>query len=91
MTVIGRLRKAPENFIPGDAVARVAAEARGGRRDFIRGAFAVAVAGIAAPLGAQTASAGDPNILSLPEHATGLGQGVATDGYGKPSKHESDI
>jgi sulfane dehydrogenase subunit SoxC len=34
---------------------------------------------------------GDPHILNLPEHATGLGQGVATDGYGKPSRYEANI
>ena len=27
----------------------------------------------------------------LPEHATGLGQGVATEGYGKPSKFETNV
>ena len=92
MTDTGRLRKAPENFIQGDGVARVAAEARGGRRDFIRGAFAAAAAGLSVPLArAQSAPEGDPNILTLPEHATGLGQGVATEGYGKPSKHESNV
>jgi sulfane dehydrogenase subunit SoxC len=94
MTTTGRLRKAPENFIQGDAVARVAAEARGGRRDFLRGAFAAAAAGVALPAAlAQNAvpTDGDPNILKLPEHSTGLGQGVATDGYGKPSKWESNV
>jgi sulfane dehydrogenase subunit SoxC len=34
---------------------------------------------------------GDPNILTLPEHTKGLGQGVATDGYGKPSKYEANV
>jgi sulfane dehydrogenase subunit SoxC len=94
MTTTGRLRKAPENFIQGDAVARVAAEARGGRRDFLRGAFAAAAAGVALPAAlAQNAAPadGDPNILKLPEHSTGLGQGVATDGYGKPSKWEANV
>jgi sulfane dehydrogenase subunit SoxC len=89
----GRLRKAPENFIaPGD-VATVFAEAKNGRRDFIRGAFAAAAAGLAIPAArAATAPAdGDPNILNLPEHSTGLGQPVATDGYGKPSKWESNV
>ena len=35
------------------------------------------------------AGGGDPNILELPEHSKGLGQPVATDGYGKPSQYES--
>ncbi len=34
---------------------------------------------------------GDPNILKLPAHSTGLGQGVASDGYGKPSKFEANV
>ena len=34
---------------------------------------------------------GDPNILELPAHSTGLGQAVATDGYGKPSKYEANV
>ena len=32
------------------------------------------------------AEGGDPHILNLPEHATGLGQGVAVEGYGKLEK-----
>lgn len=89
-----RLIKAPESFIPREAMAVVRDEARTGRRDFIRSAFAAAAAG--AGLGSvnaqgTTAGAGDPNILELPEHSKGLGQPVATDGYGKPSKHEANV
>ena len=90
----GRLRKAPENFIDRDGVARVFAEARNGRRDFLRGAFAAAAAGAALPAARAQAVApndGDPNILTLPEHTRGLGQAVATDGYGKPSKYERNV
>jgi sulfane dehydrogenase subunit SoxC len=90
-----RLRKAPENFIAPDQVGRVFAEARQGRRDFLRGAFAAAAAaGAALPAArAQTAAPndGDPNILNLPEHTKGLGQAVATDGYGKPSQYERNV
>jgi len=90
----GRLIKAPENFIDPDGVRRVFAEAREGRRDFLRGAFAAAAAGIAAG-SARAAAApadGDPNILNLPPYARALGQGVAqNDGYGHPSKYESAV
>jgi len=89
-----RLQKAPENFLDREGIAEVTAQARGGRRDFLRGAFAAAAAGLALPAARAQAAApadGDPNILKLPEHATGLGQAVATDGYGKPSKHESNV
>ena len=91
-----RLRRAPENFLDAEAVRRVRAEARGGRRDFIRSAFAGALAAGAPALAAAQANpapadGGDPNILNLPPHSTGLGQSVATDGYGRPSKHEANV
>ena len=92
----GRLRRAPEGFLSRDGVRAVFSQARAGRRDFIRGAFAAAAAGAATPLTlAQTnpvaSGAGDPNILELPEHSRGLGQGVAAEGYGKPSKYEANL
>jgi sulfane dehydrogenase subunit SoxC len=92
----GRLVKAPESFLDAAGVRRVFAEARAGRRDFIRSAFAAAAgAGVAAAARAQSnpvpAEGGDPNILNLPAHTTGLGQPVVTDGYGKPSKFEANV
>lgn len=91
----GRLLKAPENFLDVQGVKQVFGEARSGRRDFIRRAFAAAGAAAAAPLaGAQARqipAEGDPDILNLPAHSTGLGQPVATDGYGKPSRFESNV
>ncbi|MBP6898484.1 MAG: sulfite dehydrogenase [Burkholderiaceae bacterium] len=91
--------KAPENFIDADGVRTVFAEAKAGRRDFIRRAFAGA-AGAAAVAAAPRALAqanpvpaegGDPAILNLPAHTTGLGQPVASDGYGRPSKYEANV
>jgi sulfane dehydrogenase subunit SoxC len=92
----GRLQRAPESFIDRDGVRTVFAQARHGRRDFIRSAFAAAAAGAAAPMAfgqanPVPAAGGDPNILELPEHSKGLGQPVATDGYGKPSKYEANV
>ena len=92
----GRVLKAPENFLSKDGIKTVQAEARHGRRDFIRTAFAVAAAGAAIPAARAQGNpvpqdGGDPNILKLPAHATGLGQGVATDGYGKPSQFEVNV
>ena len=92
----GRLIKAPENFLDPDGVLQVFAEARRGRRDFIRGAFAAAGAVAASPLVLAASNpvapdGGDPTILELPEHSKGLGQPVATDGYGKPSKFEANV
>ncbi len=92
----GRLIKAPENFISPEGVRTVFAEAKAGRRNFVRGAFAAALAGAAVPSALAQANpvpteGGDPNILELPAHSKGLGQAVATDGYGKPSKYESNV
>ncbi|WOP16269.1 sulfite dehydrogenase [Ottowia sp. SB7-C50] len=90
----GRLRKAPENFLDPAGVRNVFAEGKRGRRDFIRSAFAAALAGgAAAGAGAQGKSVGegDPAILKLPAHSTGLGQPVATDGYGLPSRYEGNV
>lgn len=93
----GRLIKAPEHFLDPAGIRRVFAEGKQGRRDFIRNAFAAA-AGAAAPVALAQAGAvgavagdGDPEILNLPAHSTGLGQAVATDGYGRPSKHEANV
>ena len=92
----GRVQKAPENFLTQGGIKEVFAEGKKGRRDFIRNAFAAAAAGAAAPMAMAQGNpvpteGGDPNILNLPEHATGLGQGVAVEGYGKPSKFEANL
>ncbi|WIT11048.1 sulfite dehydrogenase [Paucibacter sediminis] len=95
----GRLIKAPENFLDPAGIRQVFAEAKSGRRDFMRKAFvaAGAAAGAAvAPVALATsnpvqAGEGDPNILTLPEHSKGLGQAVATEGYGKPSRYEANV
>jgi sulfane dehydrogenase subunit SoxC len=81
---------------PG-AAQQVALEAKAGRRDFLRRAFVAASAGAAAPLAMARhsnpvpAEGGDPNILKLPAHSTGLGKPVASDGYGKPSQYEANV
>ena len=92
----GRLIKAPEHFLDPQGVQRHVIESRQGRRDFIRQAFAAAATTAAVPAAMAAANpvpaeGGDPNILNLPDHSKGLGQGVATDGYGKPSQFESNI
>ena len=91
----GRLRKAPENFLDAQGLQTARSELRQGRRGFIEKAFAAAVAATGGTALAQTnpvaSDGGDPNILILPEHAKGLGLGVATDGYGKPSRFEANV
>ena len=93
---LGHLLKAPENFLDPAGVFRVISDAKAGRRDFIRQAFAAASVTLAAPLAFAAPDVagtqdGDPNILNLPAHSKGLGQAVATDGYGKPSKYEGNV
>ena len=94
-TTHGRLRKAPENFLDAQGLQTARSELRQGRRGFIEKAFAAALAATGGTALAQTnpvaSDGGDPNILNLPEHAKGLGLGVATDGYGKPSRFEANV
>ena len=86
--VTGRWLRAPEGFVRGADIARAAVELRQGRRDVLRSAFAAALAGG----GAAIAHAqGDPHILEVPAHGKGLGNPVATDGYGQPSQHERNV
>ena len=92
----GRLIKAPESFLTPAGVHAVIQEGKKGRRGFLRGAFAAAAASVAGPqVMAQgnpvPTEGGDPNIMQLPAHATGLGQGVATLGYGQPSQFEINL
>ena len=92
----GRLIKAPESFLSRADVATVWAQSKRGRRDFLRNAFAAAAAGVAAPVALAQGNpvpkdGGDPNILNLPAHSVGLGQSVAVEGYGKPSKYELNV
>jgi sulfane dehydrogenase subunit SoxC len=93
----GRLVRAPENFIDRDLAHAITTEGLSEeRRGFLRKSFVAASALIATGPGfAQTAKAlaaeGDANILTLPEHATTLGQPVAATPYGQPSKYETNL
>jgi sulfane dehydrogenase subunit SoxC len=63
------------------------------RRTFLRRSMGLAGGTAAALLGARAHAqpAGDPAILKLPAHSTGLGQPVAARGYGSPSVHEQNL
>jgi sulfane dehydrogenase subunit SoxC len=93
----GRLLKAPEGFLDADGVRTVLAEAEQGRRGFIKRAFTAAALSAGAVGAARAQSnpvpveGGDPNILNLPEHSKGLGQGVDVQPYGTPSKYEANV
>ena len=70
----GRVLAAPERARSGHPVAAD----EPGRRDFLRKALALGGGAAAAGLTAQVAGAeGDPAILKLPAHSTGLGKPVA--------------
>jgi sulfane dehydrogenase subunit SoxC len=57
------------------------------RRTFLKGTLALS----GAALLSKQANAGDPAILDLPAHSTGLGQPVGARGYGQPSVHEKNL
>ncbi|MGE3927791.1 MAG: sulfite dehydrogenase [Lautropia sp.] len=100
---LGRVLRAPEHPLPAAALAAAAtARRRFMGRALAAGAGAVGAGAVGAraaraaagdSTGSATAAApaGDPAILRLPPHSTGLGQPVAARGYGVPSEHERDI
>ncbi|MBI4294088.1 MAG: sulfite dehydrogenase [Betaproteobacteria bacterium] len=84
----GRILPAAENALG----ARPIAADESSRRAFLRRALALGGGAAAAGLAAQAAGAeGDPAILKLPAHSTGLGQPVAARDYGTPSEHEANL
>jgi sulfane dehydrogenase subunit SoxC len=90
---LAQLKKAPEHFLSADDIREVAA----GRRGFLQGAF-LAAATLASGAASIVHADGDPNILNLPAHSTGLGRPVAShntpegeNGYGVPSKYERNV
>jgi sulfane dehydrogenase subunit SoxC len=93
----GRLQRAPEHFVDMAELAQAkAAGGPDGRRRFLRNAFAtasvaLAAGGVRAQANPVPAEGGDPNILNLPAHSKSLGQPVALEGYGKPSKFEANL
>ena len=81
----GRIVKAPEGHLSAEQTEA----ARKARRGFMGKALAFGAG--AAGSGGARAAGGDASILNLPEHSKGLGQGVASEGYGKPSVWEKAI
>jgi sulfane dehydrogenase subunit SoxC len=83
--VPGRILPAPENHLTAEAVAAV----RQSRRGFMRTAAGAAVAGVSGGALAQAAGKAEPPNIAPWTRA--LGPGVATNGYGMPSKYESAV
>jgi len=70
---------------------RILPAAEAPRRRFLRRALAIAGGAAAASTAHATPAKGDPAILELPAHTTGLGQPVAAHGYGSPSQYEKNL
>jgi sulfane dehydrogenase subunit SoxC len=85
----GRLLRAPEHFVNTRALAQQPSPEA--RRRFLRGAFATAGAALAGGAAQASVGAGESQILTLPPHSQSLGQPVALEGYGKPSKFEANL
>jgi sulfane dehydrogenase subunit SoxC len=92
-TRLGRLIKAPENFLAKEDVKEPVQM----RRKFMAASAAtvagagLTVAGVARAASNPVSGAGDPNILELPAHSVGLGMPVAANGYGVPSQFEKGL
>jgi sulfane dehydrogenase subunit SoxC len=88
--VLGKLSKAPENFLGDEELER----ARVARRSFMGKALAMGAGTslMGAAHAADTgASLGESAILTLPQHSKTLGRPVAELGYGVPSKWEANL
>ena len=91
----GTLQKAPENFLSRDFASALTEQGMDDtRRGFLRNSFFGAMAaGVAATGLASNARAaeGDPAILQKQPWQTILGQPVAAQPYGMPSKYEANL
>ena len=92
---LGRLKRAPENFVSAELATDVSANGiTEARRGFLRNSFLAAMAAgasTASTLAFAQGSAGDPTILDKQVWQTTLGQPVAARPYGVPSKYEANL
>ena len=61
------------------------------RRGFLKKSLAIAGSGATALAATRARAQGDPAILKLPAHSSGLGQPVAARAYGLPSEYEKNL
>lgn len=90
----GRLVKAPENFLSKEDIKSPELMRRKFLAASVSGAAAsMAGLGLASASGKASAAVGegDPNILNMPAHTTGLGMPVAANPYGMPSQYEKGL
>ena len=92
---LGRLKRAPENFVSAELATDVSANgSTEARRGFLRNSFLAAMAAgasTASTLALAQGSTGDPTILDKQAWQTTLGQPVAAKPYGVPSKYEANL
>ena len=92
---LGRLKRAPENFVSAELATEVSANGiTEARRGFLRNSFLAAMAAgasTASTLAFAQGSTGDPTILDKQVWQTTLGQPVAVRPYGVPSKYEANL
>jgi sulfane dehydrogenase subunit SoxC len=92
---LGRLKRAPENFVSAELATDVSANGiTEARRSFLRNSFLAAMAAgasTAPTLAFAQGSTGDPTILDKQVWQTTLGQPVAAKPYGVPSKYEANL
>lgn len=92
---LGRLKRAPENFVSVEFATEVSANGiTEARRGFLRNSFLAAMAAgasTASTLAFAQGSTGDPTILNKQVWQTTLGQPVAVRPYGVPSKYEANL
>ncbi|MCX7222116.1 MAG: sulfite dehydrogenase [Burkholderiales bacterium] len=92
---LGRLKRAPENFVSAELATDVSANGiTEARRGFLRNSFLAAMAAgasTASTLALGQGSIGDPTILDKQAWQTTLGQPVAAKPYGVPSKYEANL
>jgi sulfane dehydrogenase subunit SoxC len=92
---LGRLKRAPENFVSAELATDVSANGiTEARRSFLRNSFLAAMAAgasTAPTLAFAQGSTGDPTILDKQVWQTTLGQPVAARPYGVPSKYEANL
>ena len=92
---LGRLKRAPENFVSAELATEVSTDGvTEARRGFLRNSFLAAMAAgasTASTLAFAQGSTGDPTILDKQVWQTTLGQPVAVRPYGVPSKYEANL
>ncbi len=81
------IQKAPEGFLSQADIKAIFT----GRRDLFASALKAALSGVALAAAPAALAQDDPNIMNLPEHSKGLGQGVAVRPYGTPSIYEKNV